>query len=93
MRILDMDWIEGDVGDWWLRVGFNDKVVHVYTNPWSPLWIADAPAFGIEQFTFANVDEAKIVAEVTFRDWLEDSLHIPEADDDDIIIDDGLPFI
>lgn len=83
MPSLDLQWQEGDVGDWWLRVGRISKIIHIYQNPWSPLWIIEGASFGLDKEPYAQLAEAKLVAELSFRDWLDGVLY---KEDDDVFI-------
>ena len=62
------------MGNWLMRVGKIKKVAHVYKNPWSPLWIAEIKADDWTE-TFTSAMEAKLCAELRFRDYLDDLLH------------------
>lgn len=81
MPSIDLQWEEGDVGNWLMRVGKIKKVAHVYKNPWSPVWIAEIKADEWME-TFTSAAEAKLCAELRFRDYLDDLLHY---EDDEIM--------
>ncbi len=82
MANIDLTWEEGDVGNWLMRVGLVSKVAHVYKNPWSPVWVAELKA-NEWVGTFTSAEEAKLVVELEFRNYLDDLLHVE---------DDGLIF-
>jgi len=76
------------VGNWKLRVGKIKQVAHVYQNPWSPLWCAEVKAADFLD-SCVSVDEAKLVAELAVRAWIEDLLYSPPRYDDIIFFNDG----
>ena len=67
---LEYEWIPGDVGNFWLRVGLNQKQAHVYQTPWTGAhWWADAQLFGLPKQSYATKSAAMEAAESAVDKW------------------------
>jgi hypothetical protein len=70
MESLEYEWEDGEVGNFWLRIGLNYKVAHVYQTPWTgKTWWADAEAFGMSKEPHTSLLEAQEASEYAIERW------------------------
>ena len=83
MQSLEFEWNRGEVGDYWLRIGLNEKTVHVYQTPWTgENWWVDAELFGITKQTFSSLSTAQTAAESAIERWFGRAIYIsPDPDE------------
>jgi hypothetical protein len=89
MSMLEFEWIDGGVGDYWMRVGLNLNAIHIYQTPWTgSVWWVDAELFNIEKgSTYPTLAQAKEIAERHVEDWVARSVYTsPVAVEDEQLI-------
>lgn len=82
MQTLEFEWEDGDVGDYWLRIGLNQKTVHIYQTPWTgQSWWVDGEVFNFTKTTFPTLNKAMIAAEAAVERWFGRAVYIsPDFD-------------
>ncbi len=85
MQSLEFEWQKGDVGDYWLRLGLNQRTAHVYQTPWTgQKWWVDAERFDLPKETFDTLWHAQEAAEVAVERWFANAIYrAPRYKDDD----------
>jgi hypothetical protein len=77
MQSLEFEWEDGEVGDFWLRIGLNEKTVHIYQTLWTGQnWWVDAELFGISKMTFPTLTKAMNSAENAVERWFSRAIYV-----------------